>query len=126
MASKLGSLIDQMYDQDQKIKKQHTVLAKLKSERAALETKLLKTFKQQELDGARGVKGAARINRRDLVSIKDRTKFNAYVLKNKAFDLYQARVSTEAYFARVEEGETVPGVGIFPKISISITKRGAK
>ena len=59
-------------------------------------------------------------------SIKDRSKFDKYVFKHRALDLFQNRISARAYQARLDEGEAVPGVSVYERTSISIRKRGAK
>lgn len=108
------------------IKKAEAAVLELKRERAALESKLLKEFGKQEIHGCKGARGVGRIAEAEYPSIKDRRKFDKYVLKNRAFDLFQNRISSKAYFDRLEEGEEVPGVGIFKRISIRVTKRGSK
>ncbi len=123
MALKLGEQIDSLYEFDRKIKSVEESLRGLKSKRAELETKLLRAFDKEDIDGCKGKRGLARIKKARFPSIKDRRKFDKYVIKHKALDLFQNRVSSTAYFARLEDGEAVPGIAIFERIGVSITKR---
>src|SRR5262249_7920656 len=96
----------------------------VKQKRAKLETRLLKEFEKEDIDGTK-LKGGgtARIRRATFFSISDRRKFDKYVIKHKALDLFQNRISSNAYKARLEEGEAVPGVGKFERIGITIAKK---
>jgi bifunctional DNA-binding transcriptional regulator/antitoxin component of YhaV-PrlF toxin-antitoxin module len=123
-AKGLGALIDKLYGFDQKITAQEAVLKKLKTKRALKERKLLNIMQDNKLEKAAGKRGAASVSRRDIPTIKNPHKFQQYVRKRNAYDLYQNRISSKAYFARLEEGEAVPGVEIFKKVSVSIRKRG--
>jgi len=123
---KLGQRIDEIYTLDQKIKAKEAVVANLKRKRAKLETKLLKGFAKEDIDGCKGARGTARIRRAEFPSIKDRRKFDQYVLKNKALDLFQNRVSASAWKSRLDEGEKVPGISVFERIGVTVTKRGSK
>lgn len=122
----LGQQIDRMRGLDVKIDAREAALKKLKQKRAKMESKLLRAFKKQDIDGTKGKIGVARIRTATFWSIKDRRKFDKYVLKHKALDLFQNRPSAAAIKARHDEGETVPGLSSFERIGITITKRGAK
>jgi hypothetical protein len=122
----LGKQIDSLYTLDAEIKAQNKVLKDLKSRRYKLETKLLKDFEKSDIDGCKGQRGVARTRKATFYNIKDRRKFEKYVLKHKALDLFQNRLSAEALKARRDEGEHVPGVGSFDRTSITVTKRGAR
>lgn len=123
-SKKLGALIDGLFDFDQKIHKLERQLKKIKDKRGKMEWKLLGRMEDSKLEKAAGVRSQAGISRRDIPSIKNPRKFQRYVKKNDAFDLFQNRIASRAYFARLEEGEKVPGVGIYRKVSVSIRKRG--
>lgn len=123
---KLGQRIDQIYALDRKIDAKEASLSKLKKKRAALETKLLKGFAKEDIDGCKGARGTARIRRAEFPSIKDRRAFDKFVLKHKALDLFQNRVSSTAWKARLEEGQKVPGISVFERIGVTVTKRGSK
>lgn len=124
---KLGERIEEIAALDARIDSKEAALRKLKQKRAKLETKLLKAFDKDAIDGCKVKHGTARIRKADFPSIKDRKAFDAYVLKNKALDLFQNRVSSTAWKARLEDGQKVPGISVFTRIGVTITKRrGAK
>lgn len=111
---------------EQEIRKAEKVTKELKSKRSKMEDKLLREFGKEDIDGCKGKLGVASIGTAEFPSIKDRRKFDQYVLENKAFDLFQNRLSSKAFFARRDEGVKVPGVAVFERIRISIRKRGRK
>lgn len=120
---KLGARIDKLRAIDLVILTIEKQLKEAKQRRAKLEGRLLREFEKEAIDGCKGRTGVARIRHATFFSIKDRRKFDKYVLKHKALDLFQNRISATAYKARLDEGEAVPGVGKFDKYSIGITKR---
>jgi hypothetical protein len=122
----LGAQIDKMYQLEREIDRSEKVVKGLKQQRAQLEDKLLHDFEKEDIDGCRGKLGIAGIRTAEFPSIKDRQKFDKYVLKHRALDLFQNRLSSKAWKARVEEGEKVPGIAVFERIRISIRKRGRK
>ena len=121
--STIGTQIDRLYAQEQRIDKAEAALRKLKQEREKLEAKLLRSFGIEDIDGCKGKRGVASVRTARFPSIKDRSKFLHYVVKNRAFDLFQNRIASRAYFDRLEEGEKIPGVSVFERISISIRRR---
>jgi hypothetical protein len=122
----LGKQIDALKTLDDEIKAQSKILQEMKSRRYKMETRLLKDFESKDIEGCKGKKGVARVRRATFYSIKDRRKFEKYVLKHRALDLFQNRISAEAYKARLDEGEKVPGITSFDRFGITVTKRGAK
>ena len=123
MSSTIGAQIDRLYDQEQRIDKAEAALRKLKQEREKLEAKLLRSFGMENIDGCKGRRGVASIRKAQFPSIKNRAKFVRYVAAHKAFDLFQNRIASRAYFDRLEEGEKVPGVSVYERVSVSIRRR---
>lgn len=123
MASKLGHQIDVMYEADRAIKKVETELRELKQHRAKLETRLLRSFDKEDIHGCTGRRGKAFIQSTDFPRVEDRVKLDRYVLKKRALDLFTSRVSVQAWKDRIDDGEKVPGVGVFTRIRVSIRKR---
>jgi hypothetical protein len=123
----LGKRMLIMRNLDKRIAAIEAQLKEVKQKRAKVEARMLKEFEKEDIDGMK-LKGGgtARIRRATFFSISDRRKFDKYVLKHKALDLFQNRISANAYKARLEEGDSVPGVGKFERIGISISMRGAK
>lgn len=116
----LGEQIDAIKDQDDIIHRIERRLKKAKAKREKLEAKLLRDFKENAIKGAKGDRGVASVLKSSFPSIKDRRKFMKYVIKAKAWDLFQNRIASKAYFDRLEEGETVPGVSVFERTKVSV------
>lgn len=119
----LGQSIDELYRLDKEISEQNAKLKALNSTRFKLETLMLDDFGAKEIRGASGKLGKASIRKTEHATVKDRKKFFSYVLKNKAFDLLQNRVTSKAFFDRKSEGVIVPGIDIFVRHKISVLKR---
>jgi hypothetical protein len=118
----LGKMIDRLYQHDQVIDEIEAELRVAKQNREKLQVKLLKQFGAAKLNGATGTLGKARVVTTQYPSIADRRKFIKYVTQNKAWDLFQNRITSKAYFDRLEEGEEVPGVKVFPRTRVSVLK----
>lgn len=121
--STIGQSIDRMYDLEVKIDAAEAKVKELKQQRSELESRLLRKFGSEKIDGCKGVRGTASVRIAKFLSIKDRRKFERYVIKHRAFDLFQSRVSSRAYFDRLEDGEPVPGVRVFERTGVSIRRR---
>lgn len=112
-----------MFRIDQAIDRTEAALRELKRGRALLEKKLLNIMADQEVDSARGRTAVAGIRSTLIPTIKDRSKFQRFVIKTRSWDLFQNRVSKEAWQARIEDGIKVPGIEVFKRVRLSITKR---
>lgn len=122
--STIGTAIDE-------IAKLQLKLAKIEAQAKSVEKvisekkdRLLQRIKKSALDGARGKLGLARVDEQESPAIKDWPAFTAYVAKTKGYDLFQKRISKEAWRSRVELGKAVPGVEVFkrPVLVVSIPK----
>lgn len=60
--------------------------------------------------------------------VEDWAEFDAWVLKHKALDMFQRRISVSAWRERTDAGVNVPGVQVFPKdvLTFRTTKEKAK
>jgi len=119
----VGALIDKVYDADQIVKELERQIGIHKRKRDALKEKLLAKLNQQVIESGAGKRARAHIVKRVHVNIKDRAKLEAYVKKNDALDLFQNRINMEAYKARIENGEKVPGTDTYEDISVTVTRR---
>lgn len=121
----IGELIDKMASLDEDVKGHESHIKALKKKKSDIEIRLLKQLSDQKINKASGQKAHARLDIRKHLSLDDATKFNKYIMKHKAFDLYQRRINAKAYFDRLEQGDAPPGVGIFERKCVRITpKRG--
>ena len=118
----LGKQIDEIYSLDCEIGQAEAEVKKLKQRRAGLEKELIEDFGKSELEGAQGGYAKAKLVSKDHPQIKDRDALMAYVKEHDAFDLYYQRISSTAWKARIEAGETVPGIEAFTSITVKASK----
>jgi hypothetical protein len=118
----VGAAIDALNTLRDKRKAIEATAAAVKAQETAFEDAIFKRFKNADLQGARGKQAQASISRQEIPTIEDDTKFFAYVLKTKQFDLLQRRLSTDAIKQRWADGKVVPGIGKFTKIRLHLTK----
>jgi len=124
MAEKtIGDLIDSISSLDDDVDRLRAKISKINSKREDLEHQLMKALKKAKLNKAAGVSASANIHKSRHLNIVDLEALNRYVARKKAFDLYQRRLNSKAYFDRLEDGEKVPGVDIYEKTSVRITKK---
>lgn len=96
--------------------------SELKKVKADIEFKLVKAFRDSNMKScklASGIRAFLRMSR--FPTIKNRAKLDRYILKHGALDLLQNRITQKAYFDRLENGDTVPGVEIFERYGITVT-----
>lgn len=94
-----------------------------KEQENLLEEAIFKMFKKSELEGAKGKLGVAGIHKSDVPTTKTWPKVFAYIKKTGDFDLLQKRFSIEAVRERWAAGKKIPGVDVFTKVSLRISKR---
>jgi hypothetical protein len=122
-ASELGAQLDHLYAFDQKIDAMEAELRMTKQIRATAERQLMESMLDSKVEGCLGKRASARLKHTRHPTIKDRGALDKYILKTKNIHLLQNRVVSSVYFEMLEEGNKVPGVEIFDKVSLSITKR---
>jgi len=84
----------------------------------------LTKFEGEDIEGTK-VRGlTVNVKTSRFPTIKNRGAVNSYILKNRNPDILQNRIMSKMYFEMLEEGEKIPGIVIFERTSISITKRG--
>lgn len=122
---KAAELIELIAEQDKDMASIEAALRDAKSHREKLAVKLMKIFDKEKTDTQRCGKLIAEKRFSAFPSIKDRPKFLKYVVANKAYELFQNRVSATALKERQENGDKVPGIEVFKKFYISVkVKRG--
>jgi hypothetical protein len=85
------------------------------------EAALLEIMVETHTESVRGKLGRATVLRALVPSIEDVKKFEAYVIKHRAFDLYQRRLNTTAWRDRVDAGDPVPGIKGFQRVSLRVS-----
>lgn len=99
--------------------------AKAEAEKAQedlIEATIFERFGKSELEGARGKLAQCSIKRSDVPTLKDFAKTWAWAKKNDAPDIFQRRISVEAWRERTAGGKTIPGVDVFTKVGLTLTK----
>lgn len=83
---------------------------------------LLQELQYAELEGVTGKFGRIEVKEKEVASVEDWTKFYAHIKRMNAFDLLNKAVNQKAVKERWENKKQVPGVGVFNKKSLSLTK----
>ena len=118
----IGACIDMLYQMRAERLEAQRVTDKIKEDETALADHIINSFTKEEITGARGKIATAGIKRTAYVKVVDMDKLIEYCKKKKAWDLLQRRVSSDAFKARAEAGEVVPGVESGTTVGLSLTK----
>lgn len=109
------------------IKDQLSVLSReeevLRARRVLLETKLIEELPVSDAEGVVGKTIRATVVTKRVPVLEDWNAFTKYIKKTGDFDLLRRQVSTEAVEERWEAKKRVPGVGVFNKKKVSLTKK---
>ena len=127
MATKKLAKLDMMLDQLATLRlmrDEAAAAAKVAKEACdTLEGELLNSLLDAGLETTGNQTLLVSVKRTDVPTIKDSAAFDKYVLENDALDLLQRRLSTVAWRARVEAGESIPGTEVFKKIDLAVRGR---
>jgi hypothetical protein len=94
----------------------------LKKEEAALEEKLINDLPKGEASGIAGKVARGSIVTKPVPVAQNWDELYAHIKKTGSFELLQRRLSDTAIKERWEANKTIPGVGIFNKVSVSLNK----
>lgn len=122
----IGACLDQLYEQRAERLAAQKQIDVMKKAEADLEEHILKQFDKADLNGAKGDLATGGITKKTVYSIEDWPTFIAYVSKKKAWDILYKQAAQLALRERFDNGEEVPGIKAFEKISLSLTKAGGK
>lgn len=92
------------------------------AEEEALREFILENFKKTELDGASAHGISLSITKTTAPTMEDFQKFIAFVVKTKSYDLLQHSVNTPAWRERLAAKKQVPGVGVFDRIGLRVSR----
>jgi hypothetical protein len=130
---KLGTLVDRLYKAQQAVAEANREKSRAEQEvqrrKAAakkVENELLDRFKKGELEGAAGKIAKCALKQVVGPQLKDWGKLAAYVIKNKAPELFQRRISKEAWLEHLDQRKQrpVPGISVYKETRLSVTKKG--
>lgn len=119
----VGAAIDLLYRTRERRKILEAEANAIKADESAIETAIFEKFDNADLDGGRGKLANASVSKSDAPTFEDWDKFAKHLKKHpEDIDLLQRRLSVEAVRARWDLKQTVPGVGIFTKVRLHLTK----
>lgn len=118
--SKVGTVIDRAHRAREAYRKAASVAEALKKKLDEQEDEVLRALQEARIDMGRGKLGSASIVKTDLPQADDWVEIYSWIIKHKAPELLQRRISGEAYRERIAAGEKVPGVTIFTRTSVRL------
>jgi hypothetical protein len=116
--------IDTHYKMKERRDKMAAALNAFKREIEDFEKEALKKFGKEGLEGASGSRAIGFIEERTHVQMGDREEFDKYVKKTGRTELFQGRVSAEAYRELSAQGLKIPGVKTVDMTYFRTRKRG--
>lgn len=119
----MGGAIDMLFKVREARKAAQTKVDAEKAQEGLIEFLIFERFGKSDLEGARGREAQCSIKRVDTYGIEDFDKVWDYAKKNDAPDLFRRQLVVEACRERYSAGKTIPGVSIFTKVSLSLTRR---
>lgn len=119
-APSTGALIDQMWAAREEKRRLEADVKEIEKKISELDEQLMERMGAEGLEKATGSKASASITETVTADVIDWETFWAYVIKTKATQLLQRRVSDPAYRELLEAGKKVPGVQPFPKKRINL------
>jgi hypothetical protein len=119
---KLGSVADLLYmSRQDRLEEMQTV-----KEMTAFETRLkdylIDNLPKSDASGVAGKVARATITTKKVPTVEDWDAFYAYIKKTNAFDLLNRALNTAAAIERIDNGETIPGLGSFTVVQVSCVK----
>lgn len=118
----LGACIDQAYAlRSERIALQRTTDA-IGEQETLMREHIINTFGKSDINGAMGKRASCNIVPKRVPTVKDWSKFYAFIHSNKAYELLQRRVHEKAWREYLDDGRSVPGVETFDVITLSLTK----
>ena len=106
----IGSVVDLYYETRQQRLEVDKLSAALKAQESMLKGVIIDTVPKSNSTGAAGKLANALIVMKTTPAAKDWDLIYKYIQKNKAFELLQRRLSTEAVVERWDAGQEIPGV----------------
>lgn len=118
----VGAAIDLLYKVRADRKALQAKMEAEKEQESLIEEKILEQFGKQDLEGAKGKRAQCSIKRSDVPTPEDWDAIERHIKKTGEFDLLHRRLTVDAVRQRWAAGKTVPGVGVFTKVGLSLTK----
>lgn len=125
MSTKLNNAIRKLDTLDKEVSRIEKLLNAAKQKYAAQQEVVITQMDKEELEIAGTPACRVKIRETEHWSIGDYDRFARYVLRNRALELFQNRISKRALEEKLEQGRKVPGITKFTKRAISFTRKAA-
>jgi hypothetical protein len=117
----LGACIDQLQLMRKDRQAQEKLVKEMKAREDKLEEHIIEKLKMQKLDGAKGKRATAAIQKKTVAQVTDWEALFDYIMDKDAFELIQRRVNNKAYLERLDAKQRIPGVEPFHYEDLSLT-----
>lgn len=119
----LGECADLYYETIQQRLALNRHIASLKARESRLREYLQATLPGEGATGVQGRHARVSIAEEEVPTLEDRDAFRAYLESSGRWELANAlRPSIEAVREAWEEGEKIPGLGVFSRVKLSVNK----
>lgn len=124
MSVKLGEMGDAIYRKNAEIAAAEEVVKALSAEKRSLEDQLMQAMSDAGTDIVRGELATVTLSETVRPKIDDWDTFATFVLRKKALQLFERRVSATAYREMKEalKGKPVPGTSEFTQQRLNVRK----
>lgn len=120
----LGKAIDALFDKKQELSKlvNDPKITKTKGEVTELEEHVFALLRKQKALGGAGTKAKVTITESNVPVVQDWDNFYRHIQETGDFDLLGRSLKVPAVRERWDDHKEVPGVGVFVKTKLSVTK----
>ncbi len=118
----MGACADLLFTTNQTRKDLEKQVADLKKQETTIKEHIIQSLPKDEASGVTGKVGKVRVISKDVPQVEDWDKVYKYIVKNKAFELIQRRLSNPAVQERWDAKKKIPGIGTFKTITVSLSK----
>ena len=122
----LAAVADLMYETREKRYQIQKDVEALQSIEAMCSERLISELPKSKAEGITGKVATAQIVTKEVPTVKDWAKLHAYILRNKALDLLERRISSKAVEMRWNNRKKIPGVDPFTVVKVSLTAKPKK
>lgn len=121
--SALSSLIDAFGAARDERLAADKVAEKLKEKEGLLKEVIIQELRASESSGSSGKAFGVNLKKKDKIVSNDWLAFYAYIKEHDAFDLLHKRITESAVQLRLDDGQTVPGIELFPVYDLTISRK---
>jgi hypothetical protein len=118
----LGACADLLYTTRQTRLTEGKTLKEYEETEKVLKDHLIATLPKSDANGVSGRVARVTIVSKAVPVVEDWDAFYAFVRKAKRFDLLQRRLNDEAVKEMWDNNKTIPGVGVFNAVGVSVNK----